>query len=91
MEISENNHNEAIKHLTKAKSLTKETNLNLLFGLVNSYIALRNIKNIVNQNFEGEYILIFPFCSPQLSHKKWPHFNELIKIIKFKPPKATAY
>ena len=26
--------------------------------------------------------MFFPFCSPQLSHKKWPYFNDLIKIIK---------
>ena len=31
--------------------------------------ALRNIGSIVNQNFEGKYILIFPFCSPKLSQK----------------------
>ena len=30
--------------------------------------------------------MIFPFCSPQLSHKKWPYFNNLIKIIKLKHP-----
>ena len=28
--------------------------------------------------------MLFPFCSPQLSHKKWPYFNDLIKIIKSK-------
>ena len=28
--------------------------------------------------------MLFPFCSPQLSHKKWPYFNELIRIIKSK-------
>ena len=28
--------------------------------------------------------MLFPFCSPQLSHKKWPHYNHLIKIIKSK-------
>ena len=25
--------------------------------------------------------MLFPFCSPGLSHKKWPHYNELIHII----------
>ena len=28
--------------------------------------------------------MLFPFCSPQLSHKKWPYFNELIRIIRSK-------
>ena len=34
--------------------------------------------------FGKKFILLFPFCSPQLSHKKWPYFNDLIKIIKTK-------
>ena len=29
-----------------------------------------------------KYIILFPFCSPHLSSKKWPYYNELIKIIK---------
>ena len=28
--------------------------------------------------------MIFPFSSPKLTHKQWPYFNELIKIIKSK-------
>ena len=53
-------------------SFTKKPDLNW---------ALRNIKNIVNQNFEGKYILIFPFCSPKLRKKKWPYFDELISLL----------
>ena len=33
--------------------------------------AIKNIESIINQNFEGKYILIFPFCSPKLTKKKW--------------------
>ena len=40
----------------------------------------------MNKYFGKKFILVFPFCSPQLPHKKWPHFNELIKIIKIKHP-----
>ena len=29
-----------------------------------------------------KYILLFPFCSPHLSQKKWPYYNELIDLIK---------
>ena len=43
-----------------------------------------NVDKIVNKYFGRKFILLFPFCSPQLSHKKWPHFNDLIKIIKSK-------
>ena len=43
-----------------------------------------NVDKIVNKYFGRKFILFFPFCSPQLSHKKWPYFNDLIKIIKSK-------
>ena len=48
--------------------------------------AIANVDQIVNKYFGKKFILVFPFCSPQLPHKKWPHFNELIKIIKNKHP-----
>ena len=41
-----------------------------------------NVDKIVNQYFSKKFILLFPFCSPELSHKKWLYFNDLIKIIK---------
>jgi len=55
--------------------------------------ACSNVQSIINQYFGKKFILLFPFCSPKLSHKKWPHFNDLIKIIKKTYPEfeiATA-
>ena len=46
--------------------------------------ACINVDRIVNKYFNKKFILIFPFCSPELLHKKWPNFNSLIKIIKTK-------
>ena len=46
--------------------------------------AAKNIDQIVNKYFGKKFILVFPFCSPSLSHKQWPYYNELIKAIKFK-------
>lgn len=46
--------------------------------------ACLDVDQIVNKFFGNKYILIFPFSSPQLSHKQWPYYNELIKIIKSK-------
>ena len=28
-----------------------------------------------------KYIVLFPFCSPHLNIKKWPHYNKLIELI----------
>ena len=46
--------------------------------------ACINIDKIVNKYFGKKFILLFPFCSPQLQHKKWKYYNQLIKIIKSK-------
>tara|TARA_B100001029_G_scaffold103930_1_gene85681 strand:+ start:257 stop:1192 length:936 start_codon:yes stop_codon:yes gene_type:complete len=46
--------------------------------------SCENIENIIREFDLKKYILLFPFCSPHLTAKKWPYFNELIKIIKNK-------
>ena len=46
--------------------------------------ACVNIDQLVNKFFGNKFILLFPFSSPKLSHKQWPFYNELIKIIKLK-------
>ena len=46
--------------------------------------ACININNIKNKYDLKEYIVLFPFCSEHLSIKKWPHYNELIELIKSK-------
>ena len=41
--------------------------------------------SILKSEFNLEkYILLFPFCSPHLTSKKWPYYNELIELIKNK-------
>jgi ADP-heptose:LPS heptosyltransferase len=46
--------------------------------------AVTNIDNIKKQFNLDKYIILFPFCSAHLAHKKWPHYNELIELIKNK-------
>ena len=43
-----------------------------------------NIDKIKNLYDLKNYIILFPFCSTHLTHKKWPYYNELIKLIKNK-------
>ena len=43
--------------------------------------ACSNIDEIKNKFSLKKYILLFPFCSPHLSLKKWPYYNQLIKLI----------
>ena len=46
--------------------------------------ACTNIDKIKKEYNLKKYIILFPFCSPHLSHKKWPYYNELIDLIKNK-------
>jgi len=46
--------------------------------------ATLNVNQTLNKYFGKKFILIFPFSSPNLSHKQWPYYNNLIKIIKSK-------
>ena len=46
--------------------------------------AVTNIDNIKQEFKLDKYIVLFPFCSAHLTHKKWPHYNELIELIKVK-------
>ena len=43
-----------------------------------------NISQIKNEYNLKNYIILFPFCSTHLAHKKWPYYNELIDLIKNK-------
>jgi len=46
--------------------------------------AVTNIDNIKQEFNLDKYIILFPFCSAHLTHKKWPHYNELIELTKNK-------
>ncbi len=48
--------------------------------------ACENIEDLKRKYNLENYILLFPFCSAKLSHKKWPHYNDLIFLIKKEYP-----
>jgi len=43
-----------------------------------------DISRIKNYYQLDKYIILFPFCSPHLTSKKWPYYNDLISIINEK-------
>ena len=68
IEKNQRNYKDAIKYLIKAKSLTKENNLKLLFAIVNSYVSLKDFKEArlildeaINNNPKSE-LLIFNYA-----------------------------
>jgi ADP-heptose:LPS heptosyltransferase len=40
-----------------------------------------DISQIKSYHQLEKYIVLFPFCSPHLTSKKWPYYNDLISII----------
>jgi len=46
--------------------------------------ASTDISEIKNFYKFDKYILLFPFCSPHLTIKKWPYYNDLINLISNK-------
>ena len=46
--------------------------------------SLTDITQIKNYHQLNKYIILFPFCSPHLTSKKWPYYNDLISIINEK-------
>ena len=64
------------KQLEKSGIRIKNTKeINLSWSI---YDISRNLKQYTN----GDFILIFPFCSKKHKQKKWPYFSELIVRIK---------
>ena len=46
--------------------------------------ACANINKIKSEYDLKKYIVLFPFCSPHLTIKKWPHYNKFIELVKNK-------
>ena len=46
--------------------------------------SCEDIKGILSEYKLSKYIILFPFCSPHLTIKKWPFYNELIETFKNK-------
>ena len=88
-----------LKKDTKKKDFDKEPVLERLkFQLENSGVVVKNsinpeiswsclnIERIINKYSGKKLILILPFSSVHLSHKRWPYYNQLIDIVKLKHP-----
>ena len=63
----------------------KESGLNTFNTLKPDFSwASTDINEIKNFYKLNKYILLFPFCSPHLTIKKWPYYNNLIEKISNK-------
>jgi ADP-heptose:LPS heptosyltransferase len=84
---SENNKEEFDKNsvLERFKHQLKTSGLNTANTLIPDFTwASSDISEIKNHYNLKKYILLFPFCSPHLKVKKWPYYNNFIKLISNK-------
>ena len=51
--------------------------------------AIKDVKRLIKQYANSEYILLFPFCSKKHQNKKWPYFKDL--VIKLKQDYKNKY
>ncbi len=49
---------------------------------INLNWSIKDISRNLKQYTNGEYVLLFPFCSKKHVQKKWPYYSELIVKIK---------
>ena len=75
-EFDKNSVLERFDHQLKISGLSTSNTLKPDFSW-----ALTDISEINKQYSLKKYILLFPFCSPNLTIKKWPHYNDLIQLI----------
>ena len=81
MDINKNEFDK-ISVLERFDHQLKDSGLNTLNTLKPDFSwASSDISEIKSFYKLNKYILLFPFCSPHLTIKKWPHYNKLIDLI----------
>ena len=70
---------ERFEHQLKTSGLNTKNTMSPDFSW-----SCSDINNIKKEYNLKKYIVLFPFCSPHLTNKKWPYYNELINLIKNK-------
>ena len=78
-EFNKNSVLERFKFQLESSDIKTQHTLNPDF----SWAAI-NINQLLNKYFNSKFILIFPFSSAKNKNKQWPHYNNLIKILKSK-------
>ena len=83
-DISENKHNNSV--LQRFDEQLRKSNIQTLYTIKPDFSWAAEKANNYNLDTDKKYILLFPFCSKDLIHKRWPYFSELINLIKQNHP-----
>jgi len=82
--ISENKYNNSV--LQRFDEQLRKSNIQTRYTLKPDFSWAAGQANNYNLDTDKKYILLFPFCSRDLIHKRWPYFSELINLIKQNHP-----
>ena len=69
--------------LTRIEKQLKKSNVPIKYTqAINLNWSIKDISRNLKQYTNGDYVLLFPFCSKKHVQKKWPYYSELIVKIK---------
>ena len=83
-DIPENKYNNSV--LQRFDEQLRKSNIQTLYTLKPDFSWAAEKGSNYNLGTDKKYILLFPFCSKDLIHKRWPYFSELINLIKQNHP-----
>jgi ADP-heptose:LPS heptosyltransferase len=86
-DILENKYNNSV--LQRFDEQLRKSNIQTLYTLKPDFSWAADKANNYNLDTDKKYILLFPFCSRDLIHKRWPYFSELINLIKQNHPQYS--
>ena len=83
-DIPQNKYNNSV--LQRFDEQLRKSNIQTRYTLKPDFSWAAEKGNNYNLDTNKKYILLFPFCSKDLIHKRWPYFSELINLIKQNHP-----
>jgi ADP-heptose:LPS heptosyltransferase len=86
-DIPEKKYNNSV--LQRFDEQLRKSNVHTLYTLKPDFSWAADKANNYNLDTDKKYILLFPFCSRDLIHKRWPYFSELINLIKQNHPQYS--
>jgi len=86
-DIPENKYNNSV--LQRFDEQLRKSNIQTIYTLKPDFSWAAEKANNYNLDTDKKYILLFPFCSRDLIHKRWPYFSELINLIKQNHPEYS--
>jgi ADP-heptose:LPS heptosyltransferase len=79
-DVPKNDYN--ISVLQRFEDQLRQSNIKTRYTLIPDFSWAAERSNNYTLDIKKKYILLFPFSSKTLAHKRWPYFSELINLIK---------